>query len=465
MTVHQNPSPLDVVVLAAGKGTRMRSALPKVLQPLGGAPLLGHVLNAVAALSPQAVQVVVGHGREAVAAWAERAGLPDTWQWVTQTEQLGTGHAVAMAQPHWDDHATVLITYGDVPLIDPRTLQQAVDLAGDALVLVSVRVDDPTGYGRIVRDGDGAVQAIVEHADASAAQRAITEINTGIIAAPAAWLGSWLARLSNDNPKGEYYLTDVVAMAVSEGRPVDALTAPHAAEFEGVNDRTQLARTERLLQQQRAAALMSTGVTLADPQRIDIRGRLEVGRDVFIDVGCVFEGRVVLGDGVRVGPYCLLRDVTLGAGSDVASHSVLEGVQAGEAVHIGPFARLRPGTELGARAKVGNFVETKKAVVGEGSKVNHLSYVGDARLGNGVNVGAGTITCNYDGVNKHLTVIGDGAFIGSNSALVAPVTVGEGATIGAGSVIGKDAPAGQLTVSRARQVSLPGWKRPTKKPL
>lgn len=463
MNQRSSVAPLDVVVLAAGKGTRMCSARPKVLQPLGGEPLLAHVLRAVAGLSPQQVHLVVGHGQAEVRAWAEtRADVAAPLTWVEQTEQLGTGHAVRLSAPGWTPGSVIVIAYGDVPLISSTTLADAARAAQSQVVIITARVGDPQGYGRIVRDAAGQVSAIVEHADATPAQQAINEINTGVIAAPAEWLAPWLAALTNQNPKGEYYLTDVIAMAVAAGRPVTGLCAADAAELEGVNDRAQLARAERRLQQQRADALMQTGVTLADPARIDVRGSLVCGRDVHIDVGCVFEGQVELGDDVTIGPYCHLRDVRLGDGAVIESHSVLEGVVAEAKVHVGPFARLRPGTRLATAAKVGNFVETKKAIVGPGSKINHLSYVGDAELGADVNVGAGTITCNYDGANKHLTRIGDRAFIGSNSALVAPVEIGSDATIGAGSVIAKPAPAGQLTVSRSKQMSLPGWQRPTK---
>ncbi len=455
-------APLDVVVLAAGKGTRMRSAHPKVLQPLGGEPMLAHVLRAVVALMPQQVHLVVGHGQAAVRAWAALQGdMTGPVTWVEQTEQLGTGHAVRLSAQAWTPGSVILVAYGDVPLITPATLASAAEAARSQVVIITAKVAEPGGYGRIVRDASGQVSAIVEQADATPAQQAIKEINTGVIAAPGDWLGPWLEALKNDNPKGEYYLTDVIAMAVADGRAVSALCAADAAELEGVNDRVQLARAERQLQSRRATALMQAGVTLADPARLDVRGGVQAGQDVSIDVGCILEGRVVLGNKVRIGPYCHLRDVELGDGAVVESHSVLEGVVTAANVHVGPFARLRPGTRLATGAKVGNFVETKKAIVGAGSKINHLSYVGDAELGADVNVGAGTITCNYDGVNKHLTRIGDRAFIGSNSALVAPVEIGADATIGAGSVIAKAAPAGQLTVSRSRQTSLPGWQRPT----
>jgi bifunctional UDP-N-acetylglucosamine pyrophosphorylase / glucosamine-1-phosphate N-acetyltransferase len=460
MTAHAE---LHVVILAAGQGTRMRSALPKVLHPVGGTPMLGHVLAAAAEAGAAHCHLVYGHGGDQVRAWLAGSGLTLNLRWAQQAEQLGTGHAVNCAAPAVPDEAILLVAYGDVPLIRAETLQALAAAAQDALAIVTVELAQPRGYGRILRDAEGRVRGIVEEADASEAERAIHEINTGLMAAPARYFKPWLQRLRNDNRKGEYYLTDLVGFAVADGLPVRSVTAERSEEVEGVNDRAQLARAERVFQARQAEALMRAGVALADPARFDLRGRVEAGRDVFLDVGCVLEGRVVLGDGVRVGPYCLLRDVELGAGSVIESHSVLDGVRADEGVHVGPFARLRPGTVLARGAKVGNFVETKKTTVGEGSKINHLSYVGDATLGREVNVGAGTITCNYDGVNKHATVIDDGAFIGSNSALVAPVRIGAQATIGAGSVITKDAPEGQLTVARGKQLSLPSWQRPQKK--
>ncbi len=458
-------APLHLVILAAGQGTRMQSARPKVLHPIGGLPMLGHVLNAAESIGATGLHVVHGHGGEAVQAWAATRPEGDArLHWVLQREQLGTGHAVREAAPGLPDDAIVLVAYGDVPLIRAETLQALATAAREALAIVTVDVPNPHGYGRIVRGPDGAVQAIVEERDATLEQRAIREINTGLIGAPARWFKPWLARIDNANAKGEYYLTDVVGFAVADGCPVVTVTTADADEVEGVNDRVQLARAERVFQRRQADALMRAGVALADPARFDLRGRLAAGRDVEIDVGCIFEGDVQLADGVRIGAYSLLRDVKLGAGAVVEPHSVLEGVEAGVDVHIGPFARLRPGTRLADRARIGNFVETKKTEVGAGSKINHLSYVGDAQLGAGVNIGAGTITCNYDGVNKHQTLIGDGAFVGSNSSLVAPVRIGVEATIGAGSVVTKDAPDGQLTVARGKQISLPAWQRPVKKP-
>ena len=458
-------APLHLVILAAGQGTRMKSDRPKVLHPVGGTPMLGHVLNAAEAIGAAGLHVVHGHGGEAVRHWAQtRAGGAARLHWVHQREQLGTGHAVREATPGIPDDAVVLVAYGDVPLIRVETLQALASAARSGLAVVTVEVPNPHGYGRIVRDAQGAVRAIVEEGDADPAQRAIREINTGLMGAPAKWFKPWLARIDNANRKGEYYLTDVVGFAVADGQSVAAVTATDPDEVEGVNDRLQLARAERVYQRRQAERLMREGLSLADPSRFELRGDLQVGRDVEVDIGCIVEGEVRLADGVKIGAYCLLKNVSLGAGAVVEAHSILEGVVAGARVHIGPFARLRPGTRLSDQARIGNFVETKKTDVGPGSKINHLSYVGDSQLGAGVNVGAGTITCNYDGVNKHQTVIGDGAFIGSNSALVAPVTIGSGATIGAGSVITKDAPEGQLTVARGKQLSLPAWQRPTKKP-
>jgi bifunctional UDP-N-acetylglucosamine pyrophosphorylase/glucosamine-1-phosphate N-acetyltransferase len=452
---------LHVVVLAAGQGTRMKSDLPKVLQPLAGRPLLGHVLERAAGLGAQRTHVVYGHGGEAVPAAFPDGGV----EWVLQAKQLGTGHALAQALPGIPDEALVLVLYGDVPLVEPASLVPLVAAAGDdRLALLSVVLEEPAGYGRVLRDDEGSVARIVEEKDASADERAVTEVNTGILAAPAKRLRDWLGRLSNDNAQGEYYLTDVVAMAVADGVPVEATPAARVIEVLGVNDRRQLAELEAALRQRIADQLMKDGVTLADPARLDVRGTLRCGRDVFIDANAVFEGEVVLGDGVRVGAGAVVRDSDLGAGCVLHPYTLVDGSKVGEGCELGPFARIRPGTVLANGAKVGNFVETKKASIGAGSKVNHLSYVGDAKVGAGVNVGAGTITCNYDGANKHVTTIGDRAFIGSNTALVAPVTVGEDATIGAGSTVTKDAPAGELTIARGQQVPVPGWKRPVKRP-
>ncbi|HEY8520905.1 MAG TPA: bifunctional UDP-N-acetylglucosamine diphosphorylase/glucosamine-1-phosphate N-acetyltransferase GlmU [Gammaproteobacteria bacterium] len=452
--------PLTVIVLAAGQGKRMNSALPKVLQPLAGKPMLAHALDAARALEPARIHVVHGHGAEQV-----RAAFPDPdLEWCLQSQQLGTGHAVLQALPRVPDDHQVLILCGDVPLVSPRTLTRLVTGADRGVALLTAELADPRGYGRVVRDEHGEVVRVVEEKDASDDERRINEVNTGLLATSAAHLRRWLGRLTNDNAQGEYYLTDIVAFAVSEGVGVEGVLVDDADEVLGINDRAQLALAERTLQRRRAAALMAAGVTLADPERIDVRGELIVGRDVFIDVGAVFEGRVELGDGVRVGPYAVIRDSRLGPGCVVHPHCVMQDVVAGPNCEIGPFARLRPGVELAERVKVGNFVEMKKAVIGEGSKVNHLTYVGDATVGRRVNVGAGTITCNYDGANKHRTVIGDGAFIGSGVMLVAPVEVGPDATIGAGSTITKNAPAGQLTVARSRQTTVEGWQRPRKQP-
>lgn len=450
--------PLHAVVLAAGQGTRMRSQLPKVLQPLGGQPLLAHVLAAARTLSPECIHVVYGHGGDIVPECFRDAGVT----WVRQAEQLGTGHAVDQAMAAIPDAAEVIVLYGDVPLTGADTLARLRDAAADALAVLTVEAADPTGYGRILRDGDGHVRGIREEKDAGVDERAIREVNTGLLACPARLLRRWLGGLDNGNAQGEYYLTDVVAAAVGEGVPVAAVPAASETEVLGVNDRGQLAIAERALQRRRAETLMAAGVTLIDPARFDLRGCLRAGRDCVIDVNVVFEGDVQLGDGVVIGANCVIRDSRLRDGARVEPHSVLDGAEVGEGCAIGPFARLRPGARLAARVKVGNFVEVKQSDVGESSKINHLSYVGDATLGRGVNIGAGTITCNYDGAEKHRTIIGDEVFIGSNSCLVAPVTIGAGAFVGAGSTVNRDAPPGELTVARATQVSVPGWQRPRK---
>ncbi len=450
--------PLSVVILAAGQGKRMRSALPKVLQPLAGRPMLAHVLATARALEPLSIHVVYGHGGERVPAAFPGAGV----DWCLQAEQLGTGHAVAQALPRIPDNHTVLILCGDVPLVRSETLARVTAAAEGGLALLTAELDDPRGYGRVLRDERGRVARIVEDRDATDDERRVNEVNTGLLAAGAADFASWLARLDNDNAQGEYYLTDVAAMAAADGRSVEGVLVESALEVLGINDKVQLAAAERAYQRREAERLMRAGATLADPARVDVRGRLEVGADVRIDVGVVFEGAVELGDGVSVGPYSILKDVRLGAGCTVHAHSVLEGVAAGAGCDIGPFARLRPGAALAERVKIGNFVEVKKSRIAEGSKVNHLTYIGDADIGRDVNVGAGTVTCNYDGANKHRTTIGDEAFIGSGVMLVAPVEVGAGATIGAGSTIARDAPPGQLTLARSRQTSIEGWKRPVK---
>lgn len=453
--------PLTVVILAAGKGTRMKSDLPKVLHPLAGRPLIGHVLAAADTLQPEKVCVVYGHGGETLPNAIGRADIA----WALQEPQQGTGHAVQQAVPHIDSNGNVLILYGDVPLIRAETLQQMVLMANEgALSLLTVQLDDPTGYGRIVRNTHGQVERIVEHKDATAEELAIREVNTGILCLPAAKLKDWLARLTNDNAQGEYYLTDVIAMAAAEGEHI--LPCHPAADWEvlGVNSRAQLAGLERRLQANIAEGLMAEGVTLIDPDRLDVRGRLECGRDVLIDVNCVFEGHVVLGANVRVGANSVLKDVVIGAGVEIKPFCHIEGARIGANAIVGPYARIRPGTELAEEVHIGNFVELKNAQVDFNSKINHLSYVGDATIGRKVNIGAGTITCNYDGANKHRTIIEDDAFIGSDTQLVAPVTVGKGATLGAGTTLTKDAPPGELTLSRAKQLTISGWKRPVKKP-
>ena len=451
--------PLSVIILAAGQGTRMRSTQPKVLQPLAGEPLLAHVAATAGALDAADTCVVYGHGGDAVPAAFEGAGL----RWALQAEQLGTGHAVMQAMPETPDDNRVLILFGDVPLLTVTTLRRLLDGTGDDEVAVlTVDMPDPTGYGRIVREG-GSVVRNVEEKDASDDERSITEINTGVMLCPAAGLRRWLDRLGNDNAQGEYYLTDVIALAVADGVTVRGIKADCANEVMGINDRRQLAEAERALQARRVGELMDAGVGFADPSRVDIRGTLTCGTDVFIDVNAVFEGEVELGDGCRIGPNNLLRNTRLGAGTVVHSNCHLESASSGRNCEIGPFARMRPAADLADNVKVGNFVEIKKSRVADGSKVNHLTYIGDTDIGRDVNVGAGTITCNYDGANKHRTVIGDGAFIGSGVQLVAPVEVGAGATIGAGSTISKAAPAGDLTLSRAKQTTIRGWQRPTKK--
>ncbi|MFT3763297.1 MAG: bifunctional UDP-N-acetylglucosamine diphosphorylase/glucosamine-1-phosphate N-acetyltransferase GlmU [Pseudoxanthomonas sp.] len=451
--------PLHVVILAAGEGKRMKSALPKVLQPIAGQPMLAHVIAAARGLSPAAIHVVHGHGGEQVC--AAFASQPDL-QWAEQSRQLGTGHAVQQAVPGIPDEAAVLVLYGDVPLIRTETLQRLLAAEGRLKVLVA-EPDDPTGYGRIVRDEAGKVAAIVEHKDADEEQRRIRTINTGIIAADASALKRWLSLLSNDNAQGEYYLTDVFAAAAHEYVPAEMVLVADPLEVEGANDPWQLAQLERAFQRRQAQALCVQGARLADPARFDQRGTVAVGRDVEIDVDVVFEGEVELGDNVSIGPFVRIRDAKIGANTRIHAHCDIEGVVAEGNALIGPYARIRPGTVLADGVHIGNFVETKKTTMGAGSKANHLSYLGDGVVGSKANIGAGTIFCNYDGVNKATTTVGDNAFIGSNSALVAPVTIGKGATIGAGSVIGLDAPEGKLTVARVRQVTIDGWQRPAKK--
>ena len=452
-------APLHVIILAAGEGKRMRSAKPKVLQPIGGRPMLAQVIAAARELDPVGIHVVYGHGGEQVlAAFADQPDL----HWAEQTQRLGTGHAVEQATPGVPDNATVLVLYGDVPLIRAETLRRLLAAPG-RLAVLAAELDDPAGYGRIVRDAEGNVAAIVEQKDADADQRRLRVVNTGILAAESTALKRWLAHLTNDNAQGEYYLTDIFAAAAQEYSAAEIVLVADPVEAEGANDPWQLAQLERAFQLRNARALCSQGARLMDPSRFDQRGSVSVGSDVEIDVDVVLEGTVELGDGVSIGPFCRQRDVRLGAGTQVRAHCDLDGVITEGAAHIGPYARLRPGTVLADGVHVGNFVETKKATLGAGSKANHLSYLGDAVIGSKVNVGAGTITCNYDGVNKAQTIIEDGVFIGSNSALVAPVTIERDATIAAGSVITKTAPAGELTVARARQQTLEGWQRPKKK--
>jgi len=451
-------APLQVVVLAAGQGKRMHSDLPKVLHPLAGRPLLAHVLETARSLSPRHLCVVVGHGAAQVRA---RLDQPDV-TWVAQERQLGTGHAVQQALPHVDRNGNVLVLYGDVPLISPRTLRSLIEASAGGLALLTQELQDPRGYGRIVRDGQGRVARIVEEKDASAAERALREVNTGILVAPADKLERWLARLDNANAQGEYYLTDVVAAAVADGVPI-AVRQPGAAhECLGVNSKAELAFLERRFQMNAADKLLESGVTLADPARTDVRGEIACGRDVFIDVNCIFEGRVELGDGVKIGANCILRDVIVGPGTEVKPFSLVEEARIGANARIGPYARIRPGTELRDDVHIGNFVEVKASTVGRGSKANHLAYIGDSSVGSDVNIGAGTITCNYDGARKHRTVIEDDVHIGSDVQLVAPVTVGRGATIGAGATITSDVPPGGLTITEKKQVSKPGWRRPKK---
>jgi len=451
--------PLHVIILAAGAGKRMKSALPKVLQPIAGRPMLAHVIDTARQLQPEAIHVVYGHGGEAVRqAFADQPDL----RWAEQGQQLGTGHAVLQAMPEVPDAATVLVLYGDVPLIRAETLRHLLSQPGRLAVLVA-EVADPTGYGRIVRNAEGKVGAIVEQKDASDEQRSIRTINTGIITAESTALRRWLSQLSNANAQGEYYLTDIFAAAASDYTPAEMAFVQAPQDAEGANDPWQLAQLERAWQLREVRALCAQGARVLDPARLDIRGTVTVGSDVQIDVNVILEGRVVLGDGVSIGAFTRLKDVTLAAGTVVKPHCDLDGVVSEGAADIGPFARLRPGTVLAEGSHVGNFVETKKVVLGAGSKANHLTYLGDAVIGSKVNIGAGTITCNYDGVNKSQTTIGDRAFIGSNSSLVAPVVIGEGATVAAGSVITRSAPADKLTVARARQETIDGWKRPTKK--
>ncbi len=451
---------LSIVILAAGEGKRMKSRRPKVLQTLAGRPLLAHVLQTARALSPAAIQVVYGHGGEEV-----RAAFPEQeLTWVHQAEQLGTGHALQQAAPKLDDAATVLVLYGDVPLLRAQSLIGLLDIAAaGALAVLTMRPADPNGYGRIVRDTAGRVARIVEHKDASAAERSIGECNTGVLAAPAQLLKRWLSALRNDNAQGEYYLTDVIGLAARSGVTVTPVPLVDPIEALGVNDKVQLAELEAVCRRNAAWTLMCAGVTVADPARLDVRGDVVHGQDVFLDVNVVLEGQVTLGNNVRIGPGCVVRDCRIGDDTELFAHCVLDGATIGRGARIGPFSRIRPHSALGDGVHIGNFVEVKNATLGSESKANHLSYVGDAEVGAQVNVGAGTIVANYDGANKHRTRIGDRAHTGSNSVLVAPITVGEGATIAAGSTVTRDVPAGKLTIARARQTTIDEWQRPIKK--
>ncbi|MBT8085747.1 MAG: bifunctional UDP-N-acetylglucosamine diphosphorylase/glucosamine-1-phosphate N-acetyltransferase GlmU [Woeseia sp.] len=452
--------PLSIVILAAGQGTRMRSSLPKVLQPLAGQPLLRHVVNCARELTAEDICVVYGHGGDAVPMAFEGESL----RWALQSEQLGTGHAVMQAMPQTPGGNQVLILAGDVPLLRATTLRRLLDACGnDEFGILTVDLENPQGYGRIVRDDKG-VQRIVEEKDTSEAERKIREINSGVMCCNANALKKWLDQLDNDNSQGEYYLTDVIALAVADGVAVHGIKAEDVDEVMGINDKTQLAQAERALQKRRVEALMAKGVGFADPARVDIRGTLTCGRDVYIDVNAVFEGDVVLEENVVIEANNLIRNCKLGAGTVVHPNCHLEGAAMGANCELGPYARLRPGANLADNVKAGNFVEIKKSNIGPGSKVNHLTYIGDTEMGSGVNVGAGTITCNYDGANKHLTKIGDGAFIGSGVNLIAPVEVGAGATVGAGTTLSKAAPVDKLTLARARQVTIENWQKPKKTP-
>ncbi|MEM6302513.1 MAG: bifunctional UDP-N-acetylglucosamine diphosphorylase/glucosamine-1-phosphate N-acetyltransferase GlmU [Pseudomonadota bacterium] len=444
---------LEVIVLAAGQGTRMRSDLPKVLHPVASKPLLSHVLDAARELGPIQLHVVVGHGADLV---REELDAPDI-TWVMQEEQLGTGHAVLQAMPGVNNDSNVLVLYGDVPLLTFVTLQS---LADNSPSLLTAEMDDPSGYGRVLRDGKGQLRGVVEHKDASEDELAVTEINTGVLAYPATLLKKYLPEVGNANAQGEYYLPDILAMAVDDGHCVAALKAADSDEVMGINDRCQLAEAESIYRARKAEKLMAAGVTLVDPKRLDVRGRLSCGRDVLIDINAVFEGDVHLEDGVSIGPNCVLRDCRIGAGTTVHAMSHIDEAEVSSNCSIGPYARLRPGTKLADGARIGNFVETKKATIGAGSKVNHLSYIGDANMGAGVNVGAGTITCNYDGVNKHLTEFGDGVFVGSNSTLVAPLAIGENGFVAAGSTVTSDVPDEALGVARGKQRNINGWRTP-----
>ena len=449
----------DIIILAAGKGTRMQSRLPKVLHKIAGQPLLSHVLTAAKTVNDAKSIVVTGFGGDQV----ENTIGKQADAFVTQPDQLGTGHAVQCALPHMRENAKVLILYGDVPLIAPQTISKMLDTVTDnQMGLLTVILDDPSGYGRIIRDTDNNIAAIVEQKDASPEQLKVNEVNTGVMALTSQQLMGWLPQIDNNNAQGEYYLTDLIAIATSDSVKVKSIQPQSATEVEGVNNRVQLSQLERARQRQKAQKLMESGTSLADPERFDQRGELIAGTDNFIDINCIFEGEVKLGSNVHIGPNCQIINSTIGDGVEIKANTIIEDSVVGDNAILGPFARLRPGTELADNTKIGNFVETKKAKVGKGSKINHLSYVGDAELGEGVNVGAGTITCNYDGANKFNTTIGDNSFVGSNSTLVAPVKVADNSFVGAGSTITKDTEENSLAISRAKQRNIEGWKRPTK---
>jgi bifunctional UDP-N-acetylglucosamine pyrophosphorylase/glucosamine-1-phosphate N-acetyltransferase len=450
---------LSVIILAAGQGTRMKSALPKVMHKLAGIPMLEHVYNRSLELAAEDIHIVYGHGGEHLHEYCSEFDV----EWVLQDKQLGTAHAVEQASPHIEDDHVVLILYGDVPLIKANTLKTLINnVTQDSIALLTVDLQDPTGYGRIIRDS-GKVAAIVEHKDATDAQKKIKEVNTGILALYAGYLNSCLKKIDNNNVQGEFYLTDIIELAVNDGKTVVTTQPENTYEVEGVNDRNQLSRLERIKQREMVEAIMADGITVADPSRIDIRGELVIGNDSFIDVNCIFEGKVSIGSNVIIGAGSVISDSTIGDGCIIKPYSVIEKAVIDSNVEVGPFARLRPGTSLKENSRVGNFVEIKNTQLGTGSKANHLTYLGDTDVGSNVNIGAGTITCNYDGANKHKTIIKDGAFIGSDTQLVAPVTVGENATIGAGSTITRDTEDGELTLSRTEQKTVKGWQRPRKK--
>lgn len=449
----------EVIILAAGKGTRMRSKLPKVLHKVAGKPMVGHVIDTAKSLGAQAIHVVIGHGAEQV-----KTDLNDpSLQFALQAQQLGTGHAVAQAMPGVNGDSTVLIAYGDVPLVQSSTLEHLLSITNEStLGLLTVRLANPQGYGRIVRDNSNRITSIVEQKDASEEQLKINEVNTGILAVSAAKLNEWLPKLSSENAQGEYYLTDIIGMAVADGMTVEAAHPESEMEVEGANNREQVAGLERFYQQQQAKRLMAEGATLADPARVDVRGNLTVGQDIFIDINCVFIGNVTIDDDVSIGPNCVIENASIGKGTVIKANSVIEDAVVAQQCDIGPYARLRPGSVLKEKAKVGNFVELKKTTLGVGSKANHLAYVGDSEVGDGCNIGAGTITCNYDGANKFKTTMGDNVFIGSNSTLVAPITIESGGFVGAGSTVTKDIPSDNLAIGRGKQRNITGWQRPKK---